>query len=121
MAAAAEPTSHEHDLFSGRVEDLEAKFVRGLGDPTRLQIVRYLLDGPRCVSDVIAHLGMPQSRVSNHLACLKWCGYVTSERRGRSVIYSVTDKRVRAILDLTRAIVSDNCQNIAACLRIAMR
>jgi len=62
---------------------------------------------------------MPQSRVSNHLACLKWCGYVAAERRGRSVIYSVTDERVRSIVELTHAIVTDNAQQIAHCAQIA--
>ena len=111
----------EADSLESRAEELQAKFVRGLGDPTRLRIVGYLLDGPRSVSDLIAFLGMPQSRVSNHLACLKWCGYVATERRGRSVIYRVTDARVRAILELTRAIVSDNAQRIADCVRIPDR
>jgi len=101
-----------------RVEELQAKFVRGLGDPTRLRIVRHLLEGPRSVSDLMAHLGMPQSRVSNHLACLKWCGYVATERSGRSIIYRVMDERVRTIVELTHAIVADNAQQIANCARI---
>lgn len=100
-------------------DELQAKFVRGLGDPTRLRIVRHLLDGPRTVSEIISFLRMPQSRVSNHLACLKWCGYVATERRGRSIIYRITDERVRAILELTRDIVADNANRIASCLRIS--
>lgn len=99
-------------------DELQAKFVRGLGDPTRLRIVRYLLDGPRSVGEIIATLRMPQSRVSNHLACLKWCGYVATERRGRSIIYRIADERVRTIVELTREIVADNANRIASCLRI---
>lgn len=112
---------HEPDLetVEVRADELQAKFVRGLGDPTRLRIVRHLLEGPRSVSDLILYLGMPQSRVSNHLACLKWCGYVSTERRGRSVIYRVADKRVRTILELTQAIVSDNARRIADCAQIS--
>lgn len=102
-------------------DELQAKFVRGLSDPTRLRIVRYLLEGPRSVSEIVAHLEMPQNRVSNHLACLKWCGYVTTQRRGRSIIYEIADERVRLILDLTRRIVADNAQRIAACVRIPER
>lgn len=100
-------------------DELQAKFVRGLGDPTRLKIVRYLLDGPRSVGEIVARLNMPQNRISNHLACLKWCGYVVTERRGRSVIYEVADERVRTILELTRRIVADNAERIATCGRIA--
>jgi DNA-binding transcriptional ArsR family regulator len=99
-------------------DELQAKFVRGLGDPTRLRIVRYLLDGPRSVGAIVDYLGMPQNRVSNHLACLKWCGYVSTERRGRSVIYTIADERVRSLLELTRRIVADNAERIADCVRI---
>lgn len=99
-------------------DELQAKFVRGLGDPTRLRIVRYLLEGPRSVSEIVGHLSMPQNRVSNHLACLKWCGYVVTERRGRSIIYEIADERVRSILELTRLIVAENAQRIATCMRI---
>ena len=100
-------------------DELQAKFVRGLGDPTRLRIVRYLLDGPRSVSEIVRHLSMPQNRVSNHLACLKWCGYVVAERRGRSVIYEVADERVGSIIELIRRIVADNAERIATCVRIS--
>jgi DNA-binding transcriptional ArsR family regulator len=99
-------------------DEVQAKFVRGLGDPTRLKIVRYLLGGPHSVGEIVAHLRMPQNRVSNHLACLKWCGYVVSERRGRSVHYEIADERVRSILELTRLIVADNARRIATCVRI---
>lgn len=99
-------------------DELQAKFARGLGDPTRLRIVRFLLDGPRSVSEIIAYLGLPQSRVSNHLACLKWCGYVATERQGRSVIYRIIDDRIRTILTLTREIVAEHAAQIASCVRI---
>lgn len=100
-------------------DDLQAKFIRGLGDPTRLRIIRYLLDGPQTVGAIVAYLAMPQSRVSNHLACLKWCGYVATERNGRSVIYRIADERLRKLLDLVRELVVNNAEHIAACVRIA--
>jgi DNA-binding transcriptional ArsR family regulator len=61
---------------------------------------------------------MPQSRVSNHLACLKWCGYVATERQGRAIIYRVIDRRIRAVIELIREIVADNAAHIASCARI---
>ncbi len=71
--------------------------------------------------ELVRELEIPQSRASNHLACLKWCGYVSSERDGRNVIYRVTDERVREVLRLTRAIVGDNAERIASCVRIPDR
>jgi DNA-binding transcriptional ArsR family regulator len=99
-------------------DELLAKFVRGLGDPTRLRIVRYLLDGPRSVGDIVGYLRMPQSRVSNHLACLKWCGYVSTQRRGRLILYRVDDRRVRSLIDLAADIAADNAAHVASCMRI---
>ncbi len=99
-------------------DELLAKFVRGLGDPTRLQILRYLLEAPRTVGDVVAYLGMPQSRISNHLACLKWCGYVATERRGRTIVYRVDDERIRALINLAQDIAADNAAHVASCMRI---
>ncbi|MGA9943930.1 MAG: metalloregulator ArsR/SmtB family transcription factor [Candidatus Cybelea sp.] len=99
-------------------DELLAKFVRGLGDPTRLRILRYLLEAPRAVGDIVAHLELPQSRISNHLACLKWCGYVATERRGRTIEYRVDDERIRALIDLAQDIAADNAAHVASCMRI---
>jgi ArsR family transcriptional regulator, cadmium/lead-responsive transcriptional repressor len=100
-------------------DELTAKFIRGLADVNRLRIVRYLLDGPRSVGEIVGHLRVPQSRISNPLACLKWCGYVSTQRDGRTIIYRIADERVREVLRLTRAIVADNAARIASCVRIA--
>jgi len=105
-------------VLEGAADELHTKFVRGLADVTRLRIVRYLLDGPRSVGEIVNQLRVPQSRISNHLACLKWCGYVSAQRDGRSIIYRITDERVREVLRLTWAIVGDNAARIASCVRI---
>lgn len=118
MSSMARTQSVRTVLLPDPADELQAKFARGLGDATRLRIVRFLLDRPRSVGEIVAHLQLPQSRVSNHLACLKWCGYVATERQGRSVIYRVADERIRTILTLTRAIVADQAAQIASCVRI---
>jgi DNA-binding transcriptional ArsR family regulator len=85
-----------------------ARFFRALGDPTRLAIIRYLLTRPHSVAELIVKLDAPQSRVSNHLACLRWCGFVAAERHGREVIYSIGDRRLRRLLRLATEMVDDN-------------
>src|SRR5258708_29284609 len=67
-----------------------ARYFRVLGDPTRLRIAEALLEGERTVSELAALLAAPQSRVSNHLACLKWCRVAEAERRGREGGYPGT-------------------------------
>lgn len=98
---------------------LTAKFFRGLGDPTRLKILQLLLERQRHVTELVNLLKVPQGRLSNHLACLSWCGYVTTTREGRNRYYRVADKRVRKILGLAREMVANNAEHIWACTRIS--
>jgi ArsR family transcriptional regulator, cadmium/lead-responsive transcriptional repressor len=95
-----------------------ARYFRVLGDPTRLGILEALLEGERTVSELMRIVQAPQSRVSNHLACLKWCGFAASERRGREVVYRVGDPRVRDVLALSSQLSEDHCDHLASCSRI---
>ena len=60
-------------------------------------------------------LEAPQPRVSDHLRCLSWCGYVKVRREGRNAYYSVADARVLEMLDLGEALLRDNLEHIEAC------
>lgn len=97
---------------------LLAKFFRALGDPTRLQILQAVLDEEKNVSELVALTGSPQGRVSSHLACLRWCGYVSARREGRRVYYRVTDPRVRRVLELASEMVRDHTDRIRSCTRV---
>ncbi|GAX91652.1 ArsR/SmtB family transcription factor [Effusibacillus lacus] len=98
--------------------ELYAKFFHGLSNPTRFRIVESLLDGEKSVSELVEILGANQSQVSNQLACLKWCGYVTSRQEGKYIYYQIADERVRQILELARQVVADNAAHINSCTRM---
>ena len=99
--------------------DLIAKYFRGLGDPTRVLILELLHEhGELSVGQLVARLGQSQPKVSNHLACLRWCGFVATRRESPSVIYRVADNRVVQLLSLSRALLADNADHVAACRRI---
>lgn len=72
---------------------------RGLADPTRLAIVRHLALGEHRVVDLTAHLGLAQSTVSGHLACLRDCGLVTARAQGRASVYSLARPELLDLLD----------------------
>jgi len=95
-----------------------ARFFRVLGDPTRLAILHHLLIEPHSVSDLTAKLGIAQSRVSNHLACLRWCRVVTAERTGRRVIYSVADQRLQQVIAAASEITDKDRDHLAHSRRI---
>ena len=96
---------------------LTAKLFRGFADPTRLAILDALRDGPRSVGEIVAATGFGQPNVSNHLACLRDCGLVASERDGRRVLVRPSDPRVAQLLALAEELLADVAQGVYACTR----
>ena len=94
---------------------LLAKFFRGLGDPTRIRILQLLVESERTVGELVHELDSLQGRVSSHLACLRWCGFVTSRREGTNVYYRVTDTRVRKLLDAGADFLQEHCDEVSFC------
>ncbi len=76
--------------IGGRPERLAGLFG-ALSDPTRLKIVRLLLDkGEVCVCELVERLRLGQSTVSHHMAILKQAGLVRGSRRGQWIDYRLT-------------------------------
>jgi DNA-binding transcriptional ArsR family regulator len=99
--------------------DVVAKYFRGFGDPLRIRILEQLREqGDLSVGELVERLGVPQPKVSNHLACLRWCGFVEARREHRTVLNRLADPRVSQMLDLANALLADNAEHVAACCRI---
>ena len=72
----------------------------------------------RNVSEIVNAIGGSQSRVSNHLACLRWCGFVTTRREGLFVYYYISDPRVRDILRLGQEVAREHEEGLLTCVRL---
>jgi DNA-binding transcriptional ArsR family regulator len=96
----------------------QARYFRVLGDPTRLRMLEALFAGERTVAELVSIIGAPRSRISNHLACLKWCRFVTARRQGRHIVYHVADARVAKLLALSKGLPVERCSYLARCRRI---
>jgi DNA-binding transcriptional ArsR family regulator len=95
---------------------LLAKFFNGFANSTRLSILLLLAQrGEMKVGELVEELGAPQPRVSDHLRCLAWCGYVQVRREGRNAYYSVADERVLEVLRLGESLLRDNLEHVAFC------
>ncbi len=97
---------------------LDAKFFLGLADATRVAILELLLTGERNVGELVAAIGGSQSRISNHLACLRWCGFVTTRREGLYIYYQISDPRVRDLLRLGQTLAREHEEALRTCLRL---
>ena len=80
-----------------------ARWFHALSDETRLEIVRRLGAGEKCVCDLTGALGAAQSRLSFHLKTLKVAGIVTDRKQGRWVYYSLNPE----VLDAISAFATD--------------
>src|ERR687890_1357957 len=95
---------------------LLARFFNGFANSTRLSILLLLArQGETKVGELVRELGAPQPRVSDHLRCLAWCGYVKVRREGRNAYYSVADERVLEVLKLGESLLRDNMDRVESC------
>ena len=65
--------------------------LRALTAPIRLAVIDLLADHPYCVHELVDAIGAPQPLVSQHLRVLRGTGLVKTSRRGREVVYELTD------------------------------
>ncbi len=95
-----------------------ARFFRVLGDPTRLHILELLEDHERTVGELVSAVGQPQPRVSTHLACLRHCGFVDTERRGKEVVYRLALRGLDRIVEEGGVALEPIAERLATCTRI---
>lgn len=74
------------------------KIFKALCNETRLKIVKFLLEGEKCVCEIVPFTKRTQSTVSIHLAKLESLGIVKARREGKSVYYKIKNKKVPTIL-----------------------
>jgi DNA-binding transcriptional ArsR family regulator len=88
---------------------------RSLGDPTRLAILSRLAAGEARVVDLTGELGLAQSTVSKHLACLRDCGLVDYRAEGRQSFYALTRPELLALLRSAEQVLAATGEAVALC------
>ena len=79
-----------------------AELFHALADPIRVEVVSLLMDGERCVCDLMTDLELAQSRLSWHLKTLSDAGLISGRREGRWNYYSLNAEALteaRSILE----------------------
>jgi DNA-binding transcriptional ArsR family regulator len=98
------------------IEEDQARFLRCIGEPTRLQILKLLSEGERCVGELASVLSKEQSLISHHLRAFKECNIVKDRQEAQKVYYKLTDVRLaRLIIDceaLMKELLLCQCQEV---------
>ena len=74
-----------------RVSDgICAERLKVIADPTRLKVLRQLVDGAKSVGEINEALRLPQNLLSHHLKVLREADLLTAKRIGKQIHYSIT-------------------------------
>jgi len=92
-----------------------AALFRSLANPWRLAIVHELARGERRVADLTRTLGLAQSTVSAHVACLAGCGLLEARLAGRQSFYRLTQPALFAVLASAEQLLADTGSAVALC------
>lgn len=74
--------------------------LKALGDPTRLQIVKFLRGGEKCACEIVPHTNKSQPNVSLHLKVLKNAGILEERRDGQKIFYKIKYEKALRIIDI---------------------
>lgn len=105
----------EHD--PGCSADLSAAVAlfRSLGDATRLAIVHELARGERRIVDLTHTVGLAQSTVSAHVACLRDCGLVEGRPVARQMLYRLTRPELLTVLAAAEQVLAATGNAVTLC------
>ena len=87
------------------IQDVKAEFFRAMAHPARIRVLESLCAGERSVSELIDELGLEGSHVSQQLGVLRRANLVRSRKEGTKVIYSLADRRIAKVLQLSKEIL----------------
>ncbi|MEE4189375.1 MAG: metalloregulator ArsR/SmtB family transcription factor [Roseobacter sp.] len=77
-----------------------SNFLKAISHEGRLMILCHLASGEKSVTELEELLSARQAAVSQQLSRLRTEGLVSPRREGKTIYYSLTDKRAIQILDV---------------------
>ena len=83
---------------------LTADRFKAISHPHRLAICCILLDGERCVGQIVDAIGTTQPNISGYLDTLYQLKLIRSRKEANRVYYAIRDERLRHIIDMMRHI-----------------
>lgn len=89
------------------LEDELTRFLKCIGEPTRLKILKLLAEGDKCVGDITVALNREQSLISHHLRMLKECEVVRTEQVAQKIYYKLADQRIAELILISESLIKE--------------
>ncbi|KXG74403.1 ArsR/SmtB family transcription factor [Thermotalea metallivorans] len=96
---------------------LISKFFKGFADYSRLCIFESLMEGEKTVTEIIEFTGFSQSKISNHLKCLRESDLVEARQEGKFIYYSMKDEKIKTIFQLAKEVMKDISEEKLNCMK----
>ena len=77
-----------------------ANIFKALGDENRLKILELLLDGEKCVNELLEAVSIGQSTLSHHIKLMCVSGIIKSRKAGTATYYSINPESAEAAVSL---------------------
>jgi ArsR family transcriptional regulator len=87
------------------IQNVKAELFRALAHPARIRILELLSEGEYSVSELTDALGLEGSHVSQQLGVLRRANLVAGRKEATSVFYSLADRRIAKLLQLSKEIL----------------
>ncbi len=76
--------------------------LKALSDETKFKILECLLEGEKCVCEIVPITHRTQSTTSFHLRKLESMGIVSSRREGKRVYYKLSNEKVKKVIEVLK-------------------
>jgi DNA-binding transcriptional ArsR family regulator len=81
--------------ISGEEEQKLVRMFKALGNPTRFEVMKYLVTHPSCITgDIVTYLPIAQATVSQHLKVLRDAGWISGTLEGKAVSYCLDEENI---------------------------
>jgi len=87
------------------------RFFEVFANRTRLKIIESLLESDKNVTQIYEDISEEQSTVSHNLKTLYECNFITKQRQGKKIIYSLNKETIKPLLGIVNKHVSKFCKN----------
>ena len=87
------------DIITGDDLERRSEIFKALADKNRLKLLYLLIDGEKCVSELLPFFDILQPTVSIHLLSLQDLGLLKARRNGRRRYYSLANEKILIYLD----------------------